>query len=79
MGPMYFTNENCKKTKVLPAIAVPITNDVSNKDLPVTEVINITLPISMGGECTDLVAETLNSSSKQGWVTVTTKKGKRAS
>ena len=28
-GLMYFTNENCEKTKVLPVIAVPITNDVT--------------------------------------------------
>jgi hypothetical protein len=29
-GQMYFTSENCDKTKMLPVIAVPITNDVSN-------------------------------------------------
>jgi hypothetical protein len=40
---MYFTNENCEKTKVLPVIAVPITNDVTNEDLLVTEVIKIEL------------------------------------
>jgi hypothetical protein len=32
-GRMYFTSENCDKMKLLPVIAVPITNDVSNKDL----------------------------------------------
>jgi hypothetical protein len=30
MGCMYFITENCKKTKALPVIAVPITNDVSS-------------------------------------------------
>ncbi len=44
MGCMYFTTENCEKTKALPVIAVPITNDVSNEDMKVTEVIDITLP-----------------------------------
>jgi hypothetical protein len=43
-GRMYFTSENCDKTKFLPVIAVPITNDVSNKDLTVTEVIKVALP-----------------------------------
>jgi hypothetical protein len=78
MGRMYFTSENCEKTKVLPVIAVLITNDVSNKDLAVTEVIKVTLPNSMGGKGTDTVAETPNFSSKEGWVTVTTKKGRRS-
>ena len=32
-GRMYFTSENCDKTKLLPVVAVPITNDVSNEDL----------------------------------------------
>ncbi len=32
-GCMYFTNENCEKTKVLPVIAVPITNDVCPRRL----------------------------------------------
>jgi phosphoribosylcarboxyaminoimidazole (NCAIR) mutase len=41
---MYFTSENCDKTKLLPVIAVPITNDVSSKDLTVTEVIKVPLP-----------------------------------
>jgi hypothetical protein len=35
---MYFTSENCDKTKLLPVIAIPITNDVSKEDLAVTEV-----------------------------------------
>ncbi len=48
MGHMYFTSENCKKTKVLPVIAVPITNDVSNKNMAVTEVIKVMLPNSRG-------------------------------
>jgi hypothetical protein len=47
-GRMYFTNENCEKTKVLPVIAVPITNDVTNEDLSLTEVIKIVLPNSFG-------------------------------
>ena len=32
---MYFTSENCDKTKLLPVIAVPIANDESNEDLNV--------------------------------------------
>ncbi len=77
MGCMYFTSKNSETTKVLPVIALPITNDVSNKDLAVTEVMNVTLPNSMGGKGTaDTVAETPNSSRKEGWVTVTTKKGR---
>ncbi len=32
-GRMYFMNENCEKTKLLPVIAVLITNDVTNEDL----------------------------------------------
>jgi hypothetical protein len=75
---MYFTSENCEKNKVLPVIAVPITHDVSKKDLAVTEVIKITLLNSMGGEGMDTVAETPNSSSKDGWVAVTTKKGRKS-
>jgi hypothetical protein len=38
LGRMYFTTVNCEKTKVLPVIAVPITNDVTNKDLSVKEI-----------------------------------------
>jgi hypothetical protein len=44
MGCMYFTTENCKKTMVQPAIAVPITNDVSEENMKVTEVMKVTLP-----------------------------------
>jgi hypothetical protein len=47
---MYFTTENGDKTKLLPVIAVPITNDVSNEDLAVTEVIKVTFPDSIGGK-----------------------------
>ena len=36
------------------------------------------LPNSMGGEGMDRVAEMPNSSSKEGWVTVTTKKGRKS-
>jgi hypothetical protein len=63
MGCMHFTSENCEKTKVLPVIAVPITIDVSNKDLAVIEVIEVTLSNSMGGEGMDTVTETPNLSS----------------
>ncbi len=76
-GRMYFTNENCEKTKVLPVIAVPITNDVTNEDLSVTEVIKIVFPNSLGREGTEAVAKT-DSPSKEGWVTVTTKKGRKS-
>jgi hypothetical protein len=48
LGRMYFTSENRRKTKMLPVIVDPITNDVSNKDMSVTEVIKITLPNTMG-------------------------------
>jgi hypothetical protein len=80
LGRMYFTSENCKKTKMLPAIAVPITNDVSNKDMSVTEVIKITLPNTMGweGKVTDTEThETPNSSNKEGWEIVTIKRGQK--
>jgi hypothetical protein len=73
-GRMCFTNENCEKTKVLPVIALPITNDVTNEDLSVTEVIKIVFPNSLGREGMEAVAKT-DSPSKEGWVTVTTKKG----
>ncbi len=49
-GRMYFTSENCDKTKSLPVTTVPISNDVSNDDLAVTEVIKVALPIEMGRE-----------------------------
>jgi hypothetical protein len=74
---MYFTSENCEKTKILPVIAVLITNDVP-KNLAVTEVIKVMLPNSMRGEGTDRVAETPNFSSKERWVTFTTKKGRKS-
>ena len=74
---MYFTNENCEKTKVLPVIAVPITNDVTNEDLLVTEVIKIVFPNSLGREGTEAVAKT-DSPSKEVWVTDTTKKGRQS-
>jgi len=74
---MYFTTENCEKTKVLPVIAVPITNDVTNEDLLVTEIIKIGLPNSLGREGTEEVAKT-DSPSKEGWMTVTTKKGRQS-
>jgi hypothetical protein len=41
LGRMYFTSENCKKTKMLPVIVVPITNNVSNEDMTDTEVIKV--------------------------------------
>jgi hypothetical protein len=78
---MSFTIENCKKTKMLPVIAVPITNDVSNKDMTVTEVIKVTLPNTMGweGKVTDTETHaTTNSSNKEGWEIVTTKHGQNA-
>jgi len=74
---MYFTTENCEKTKVLPVITVPITNDVTNEDLSVTEIIKIGLPNSLGREGTDAVAKT-DFLSKEGWMTVTTKKGRQS-
>ncbi len=78
MGCMYFTSENSEKTKVLPVIAVPIMNDVSNKGLAVTEVIKVMLLNSMRWEGKDTVAKTPNSSSKKGWVTVTTKNPRKS-
>jgi hypothetical protein len=77
IGCMFFTAENCEKTKVLPGIAVLITNDVTNEDLSVTEVIKIVFPNSLGREGTEAVAKT-DSLSKEGWVTVTTKKGRQS-
>jgi len=74
---MYFTTENCEKTKVLPVIADPITNDVTNEDLLVTEIIKIGLPNSLGREGTEEVAKT-DSPSKEGWMTVTTKKRRQS-
>ncbi len=57
---------------MLPVIAVPITNDVTNEDLSVTEVIKIVFPNSMGREGTEAVSKA-DSLTKEGWVTVTTK------
>jgi len=74
---MYFMNENCEKTKVLPVIAVPITNDVTNEDLSVTEVMKIVFPNSLGREGMEAVTKT-DSLRKEGWVTVTTKKGRQS-
>jgi hypothetical protein len=74
MRRMYFTTENCKKTKALPVIAVLITNDVSNEDMKVTEVIKVMLPNYDNGEGKTASAETPKSSSKEGWVTVTMRK-----
>jgi hypothetical protein len=74
---MYFTSENCEKTKSLPVIAVLITNIVSNEDLTVTEVIKVALPTSLEREGMAIVAKTQDSPSKEGWMTVTTKKGRQ--
>jgi hypothetical protein len=81
LGRTYFASENCKKTKMLPVIAVPITNDVSNKDMSVKEVIKITLPNTKGweGKVTDTgTHETPKSSNKEGWEIVTTKHGQKS-
>jgi hypothetical protein len=75
---MYFTSENYDKTKLLPVIAVPITNDVSNADLTVMKVIKVVLPNSLGRESTVAVVMTQDSPSKEGWVTVTTKKRRQS-
>ena len=64
------------KENLLPVIAIPITNDVSNIDLTVVEVIKVALPNSLERKDTTVVAETQGSPSKEGWVTVTTKKGR---
>jgi hypothetical protein len=76
-GQMYFTTENCDKTKVLPVIAVPITNNVTNEDLTVTEIIKIVLPYSLGREGMEKVAKT-DSLSMEGWVTITMKKERQS-
>ena len=62
---------------MLPVIAVPITNDVTNEDLSVTEVIKIVFPNAMGRKGTETVPNA-DSPSKEGWVTVTTKKGRQS-
>jgi hypothetical protein len=64
--------------KLLPVIAVPITNDVSNEDLTVTKVIKVALPNSLEKEVMAIVAKTQDSPSKEGWMTVTTKKGRQS-
>ncbi len=64
-GQMYFTSENCDKTKMLPVIAVPITNDVCNEDLAVTDIIKIVIPNSLEREDTEAVTRT-DSPSKEG-------------
>jgi hypothetical protein len=81
LGQMYFTSENCKKTKMVPVIVVPITNDVSNKDMTVMEVIKVMLPNTMGweGKVTNTEThETPDSSNKEGWEIVTTKHGQKS-
>ena len=77
MGRMYFTTENCKKTMVQPVIAVPITNDVSEENMKVTEVMKVTLPNYDSGEGATVDAMTHESANKEGWVTVTTKRGRQ--
>jgi hypothetical protein len=64
--------------KLLPVIAIPITNDVSNEDLTVMEVIKVALPNSLESKGTAIVAKTQDSPSKEGWMTVTTKKGRQS-
>ncbi len=63
-GCMHFTSENCNKTKLLPVISVPITNDVSNEDLSVTEVIKVALPNSLERDDTMVVTDTQDSLSE---------------
>ncbi len=74
---MYSTTENCKKMKVLPVIAVPITNDVSEEDMKVMEVIKVMLPNYDSGEGKITNTETPESSSEEGWVKVTTRAGRQ--
>ena len=74
MGWMYFTTENCEKTMVLPVIAVPITNDVSEDSMKVTEVMKVTLLNCESGEGEALDTVTHESN---GWVTFTTKRGRQ--
>ena len=52
-------------------------NDVTNEDLSVTEITKIMVPNSLGREGTKAVSKT-DSPSKEGWVTVTTKKGRQS-
>ncbi len=65
LGRMYFTTENCEKTKVLPVIAVLIMNDVTYEDLAMTEITKIVLPNSLEREGMEAVAKT-DSPSKEG-------------
>ncbi len=77
LGRMYFRTENCEKTRVLQVIAAPITNDLTNEDLSVTDITKIVFPNSLGREGTEAVAKT-DSPSKEGWVIVTTKKWRQS-
>ena len=52
-------------------------NDVTNEDLSVTEITKIMVPNSLGREGTKAVSKT-DSPSKEGWMTVTTKKGRQS-
>ena len=70
MGRMYFTSPNCKKTQLLPVIAVPITNDLSSNDLAVTEVMKVMLLNSASWEGT-IVDGNPNTPTEEGWKTVT--------
>ncbi len=51
---------------------------MSNKDLRVTEVIKVALPNSLERNDAMVVPETQDSSSKEGWTTVTIKKGRQS-
>ena len=62
---------------MLPVISVPITNDVTNEDLLVTEITKIVFPNSLERKGTNEVAKT-DSPSKEGLVDVTTKKGRQS-
>jgi hypothetical protein len=75
---MYFNSENGDKTKLQPVITVPIANIVSNADLKVTEVIKVVLLNSFVSEGMGAVAGASDSPSKEGLVTVTTKKGRQS-
>jgi hypothetical protein len=64
---------------MLPVIVVPITNDVSNKDM--TKVIKVVLPNTMGWEGKVVDTETHeapNFSNKEGWEIITTKHGRKS-
>ncbi len=66
-----------QENEALPVIAIPITNNVSDEDMKVTKVIKVTLPNYDNGVGKTASAETPESSSKEGWVTVTTRKGRQ--